>query len=278
MYKKIVHTADWHLEPYKNHDKFKRAIDGFLTSLDTELKDFAPEEVFVTIVGDLFDNRTKEPSNEAFLIMVDTLKRISEKYKTLIVIGNHDYDIHNKAKMDCITPIIDTFQMLGWNKPEERIMFLKRTCIIVEKNLVFCNYSNFEGNKRPPIEQVVYSDKTYVGLFHDVLQGAVTFNSYDFTVHQDNPQTTDIFDGCDMVLLGDIHKHQTIKYKVPVAYSGSLFQLNYGESVDGHGYLIWDIPTKTFEFKEISSNFGLYKVEIDSYEDAISGKFKFLNK
>lgn len=276
MVKKIVHTADWHLEPYKNHEKFKLAIDSFINSLDIELSNISPEEVRVVIVGDLFDNRMKEPSNEAFCIMFDTLKRISEKYKTIIVIGNHDYDINNKSKLDCITPVYKAFESLGW----ENITFLKHTCSLEDENIIFHNFSNYDGNSRPDIESSLkkYKNKTHIGLFHDVLKGAQTFNQYDFTVNLENPNTADIFKGCDFVLLGDIHKHQTIKYDVPVVYSGSLYQLNYGESVDGHGYLIWDVEKSSFEFKEVSLDYGLYKVEIDSYEDALSGNFIFKNK
>ena len=68
-----------------------------------------------------------------------------------------------------------------------------------------------------------------------------------------------------------------MKYKVPVVYPGSLYQLNYGESVEGHGYLLWDVESCSFEFKEVSIDYGLYKVKIGSYEDAVSGKFNFVN-
>lgn len=275
MIKKIIHTADWHLEPYKNHPKFLEAIDSFENSIISEVGDMSSEEVRIVIVGDLFDNRTKEPSNEAFVIMMNTLKRLLDKFKLIITIGNHDYDVHNRQKMDCITPVIEALKLYN----PENITFLKETCIHIDENIAFCNYSNFNGNSRPEIEKSLKenSNKTHIGLFHDVIQGAVNFNQYDFTIHQDRTEKVDIFKGCDFVMMGDIHKHQVLKYKVPVVYCGSLYQLNYGETIEGHGYVLWNVEKRSFEFKEVKNNYGLYKVTFDSFEDAVIGNFKFVN-
>lgn len=275
MIKKIIHTADWHLEPYKNHQKFLEAIDSFESSIISEVGDMPSEEVRIVIVGDLFDNRTKEPSNEAFVIMMNTLKRLLDKFKLIITIGNHDYDTHNRQKMDCITPVVEALKLY---KPDN-ITFLKQTCIHIDENIAFCNYSNFDGNSRPEIEISLKENpnKTHIGLFHDVIQGAVNFNQYNFTVHHDHTEKVDIFEGCDFVMMGDIHKHQKLKYKVPVVYCGSLYQLNYGETIEGHGYVLWDVEKRSFEFKEVKNNYGLYKVTFDSFEDAVIGNFKFVN-
>ena len=277
MIKKIIHTADWHLEPYKNHKRFQDSIDAFIASVDKEIGHLDYEESRLVIVGDLFDNRSKEPSNEAFSIMFKTLKRLSEKYKTIVTIGNHDYDVNNKSKMDCITPVYETFKELGW---DYEITYLKHSCIFEDNNVVFCNYSNYDGNLRPDIEKSLEEnpDKVHIGLFHDVVQGSTNFFDYDLTQHHEGVTTPDVFKGCDFVMMGDIHKHQVIKYKVPVAYCGSLYQLNFGETVKGHGYLLWDVDTKKFKFKEVDIPHALYKVKIDSFEEALSGNFKFVNE
>jgi hypothetical protein len=70
---------------------------------------------------------------------------------------------------------------------------------------VWCNYSIFEGNERPDIEEGRAKhgdDKTYIGLYHAPLVGASTDIGYEFN----EGNSLEIFDGCDMVLLGDIHK------------------------------------------------------------------------
>ena len=45
----------------------------------------------------------------------------------------------------------------------------------------------------------------------------------------------DIFDGFDMVLLGDIHKRQYLNDEKTIAYPGSLIQQNFGEDF-GKGF------------------------------------------
>ena len=56
-----------------------------------------------------------------------------------------------------------------------------------------------------------------------------------------------MFDGFDMAMLGDIHKRQTFGEGYEhISMSGSMIQQNHGELLENHGYLLWDIPTRTF--------------------------------
>jgi hypothetical protein len=52
-------------------------------------------------------------------------------------------------------------------------------------------------------------DKTYIGLYHAALLNAKTDIGYEI----DHGAGLEIFDGCDIAMLGDIHKdnHSTIK-------------------------------------------------------------------
>ena len=262
---KIIHTADWHHEPYLNHDKFDAGISKFISSIEDEVGSIDPEKVRIIIAGDLFDNKNKDPSNVSFIKMAKVLKELSDKYKTHVFIGNHDYDINNPQTCDCITPIIDIFKLFG----NDNIQFHKHSGCFVDKNILFCNYSNYDNNKRPDIEKYVekYPNKTVVGVFHDVVVGAVNHSSYDISQNHHNVTNAEVFCGCDFTIMGDIHKHQVIKYnggKNQAVYSGSLYQLNYGESVTGHGYCLWDVETKSFQFKEIDIEYGLYKIILET--------------
>ncbi len=58
-----------------------------------------------------------------------------------------------------------------------------------------------------------------------------------------------------------------IKKEIPVNYCGSLIQQNFGETVSKHGYLWWDLATKTFEECDINSNYGFYQFKIKSMDD-----------
>lgn len=285
--KKLIHTADWHLKPYNedknntnNHYKFLNAIDNMLESVDSQVGHLHPDEVRFLIVGDLFDHKEKEPSNISMQMMGKTLKRISDKYKTRVFIGNHDYDINNRGTLDCISPIMTMFELHN----NQNISFHKHTECFVDENILFCNYSHFDFNKRPEIEkyQKKYPNKKTVGLFHHIAVGSLNEMGEDISQHAHDIRwpavPLDQFVPCDFVLAGDIHKHQILPYKNgKLVYSGSLFQLGYGERVSGHGYCLWDVESETFEFNEVETDYGLYKVVVDSIDDVISSKLQFTN-
>ncbi len=78
--------------------------------------------------------------------------------------------------------------------------------------------------------------------------------------------TTDIFDGFDLALLGDIHKRQEMisPKGCKVVYAGSLIQQNFGETLDRHGFLVWDLDTMTYEEVNIDNDYGYYTMDIDN--------------
>jgi DNA repair exonuclease SbcCD ATPase subunit len=66
-----------------------------------------------------------------------------------------------------------------------------------------------------------------------------------------------------MAMLGDIHKRQTFGTGYEhVAYAGSMVQQNHGEVLEKHGYLLWDIPTRTFTEHHIHNDYGFVTVDV----------------
>ena len=148
----------------------------------------------------------------------------------------------------------------------------------MDDNIVWCVYSIFDDNSRPDIEtaRIEYGDdKSYIGLYHAPIIGATTDIGYEFT----ESTSLEHFEGCDMVMLGDIHKRQSFNYKgTPIAYSSSLVQQNFGESVDKHGFLLWDLQSKTFDEYDIETNYGFYQFKINSLEELANGEERLTNK
>jgi len=68
-----------------------------------------------------------------------------------------------------------------------------------------------------------------------------------------------------------------IKKVVPVVMPSSLIQQNFGETVSKHGYLWWDLETKTFEEFDINTNYGFYQFKIKSMEDLTNNSEKITN-
>jgi DNA repair exonuclease SbcCD nuclease subunit len=82
-----------------------------------------------------------------------------------------------------------------------------------------------------------------------------------------------MFDGCDVVMAGDIHKRQVIETAgIEVVYPGSLIQQTYGETVTVHGFAVWDVEKRTREFVDLPSSYGFYDFEINDPSDIDADK------
>ena len=70
--------------------------------------------------------------------------------------------------------------------------------------------------------------------------------------------TASNFEGYDMGLLGDIHKHQWLNKNQNIGYAGSLIQQNNGETLKFHGLIKWNVSKSKGEFVEMPNNYGYY--------------------
>lgn len=50
--------------------------------------------------------------------------------------------------------------------------------------------------------------------------------------------------------------------KPVVVYSGSMIQQNHGEKPYGHGYALWDLPTREHTHHEVHNDYGYYTIEV----------------
>jgi hypothetical protein len=72
-----------------------------------------------------------------------------------------------------------------------------------------------------------------------------------------------------LVLCGDIHKRQV--FNIPggkKAYMiGSTIQQNYGETINKHGFGIYDIQNDNYEFVDLHNPRPFLSFKLSSYED-----------
>jgi len=258
---KVIHCADIHIRTFRMHEEYKEAFQKFIDEVKDYCKDFDYEEIRIAVVGDLVHQKITI-SNEQLILSCWFLNELSKIGKVVIVAGNHDLLENNRDRVDSISPMI---QLLD----NENIAYYKESKCYTDENIVWCNYSIFEENSRPDIERYVVDNQpdeevTFVGLYHAPLVGASTDIGYEFS----EGTTLEHFEGCDMVLLGDIHKRQAFDYKgTPIAYPSSLIQQNFGETVSKHGYLIWDVESRTYIERDITTRYGFYQFKIKSLDD-----------
>ena len=268
MIKKIIHIADIHIRTYRMHEEYKEILTDFIRKAKIETQGYQYDEIRIAVVGDLVHQKITI-SNELLMLGCWFLGELSKIGKVALVAGNHDFIEANKDRLDSITPMVN---LLG----NKNISYYKESKCYEDENIVWCNYSAFEDSKAPDIEtaRTQYGDKTYIGLYHAPLAGATTDTGYEFK----DGTGLEHFKGCDMVLLGDIHKRQEFNYKgTPIAYPSSLIQQNFGETVSKHGYLLWDVESRTYTEHDVPSRYGFYQFKVTSLDDIDKGAEKFIN-
>ena len=270
MVKKLIHISDIHFRTYKRHDEYKEIIKDFIIEAKEIAKEFKYDEVRIVVVGDIVHQKITI-SNELTDILTWFFTELVNIAPIILIAGNHDLLEENKDRMDSLTPIINLI-----NNPN--IHYFKETKCYEDDNVMWAVYSIFEGNSRPNIEETreEHPDKKIIGLFHAPVLGSKTSIGYEF---KDSGVGVNYFDGCDMVLLGDIHLRQSFKNgETNIAYPSSLIQQDFGESISGHGFLLWDVETGEYEEHDIQTNYGFYQFAISSLKDLDNNSEKLINK
>ncbi len=268
--KKVFHLSDIHIRTYKMHKEYLEVFQQTLKDIKELSKGYNRDEVRVVISGDYVHQKITI-SNELLLLGTWFLRKLEAIAPVVVIAGNHDLLENNKDRLDSITPMVKLLPDLDIR------YYVGDSACYLDDNVVWCVYSIFDENKRPDIESARVehgNDKKYIGLFHAPVLGAKTDLGYEF----DHGATMEDFEGCDMVMLGDIHLHQHWNHKgIIIAYAGSLIQQNIGENISGHGFLVWDIENKTFEPHEVNNDYKFYKFKITSIDDLDNNKEKLIN-
>lgn len=273
MIKKIIHCADIHIRNIKRHDEYKNVIGKFIDECKEIMSEYSYDEVRIVIVGDIFHQKiqTSNEQTELFYWFISELEKLCP---VILTAGNHDFMLNNKDRLDSITPIIKLMNL----KNVKYLDYINeyKSGFIVDDNVVWSLYSIFDNSSIPDFysEKLNNPDKKFVGLFHGMLNGSTT----DVGVTFDSGYPVSMFEGCDLVLCGDIHKRQELNFKdIKIAYPGSLIQQDFGENVSGHGFLVWDLESLDYEEYDIESEYGFYKFKISSIEDIEQQTEEFIN-
>lgn len=69
-----------------------------------------------------------------------------------------------------------------------------------------------------------------------------------------------------------------IKKKIPIMMPSSLIQQNFGETVSKHGFLWWDVESRTFTEHDIETDYGFYQFKVTSLDDLDNGTEELTNR
>ena len=228
---KIAHVSDIHVRKLKYHKEYRVVFQR----LYDKLRELKPDIIVNT--GDTFHTKL-DLSPEAIRMMSELFAGLADIAPYYMILGNHDMNLKNGARLDAITPIVE-------NLKHKNVHFIKNSEVIEVADgidlhvLSIVDPENWQ--ETPP------DDRVNIALYHGAVVGSKTDTGWVMT-HGDID--IDTLAKYDYGLLGDIHKtHQKIDDDGKCAYPGSLIQQNHGETPD-KGFLLWEIEDKdTFTCK-----------------------------
>jgi len=246
----IVHLADIHVRLFKRHAEYKKVFETFYEQLRT-IKNEGKEFVIV-VAGDIAHAKT-DMSPEMVQLISDFLKTLAAIAPTVVMAGNHDLNVANPHRMDALSPIIENL-----NNPN--IRYYRESGVYQHENIDFAVMSLVGTQEEWPEASDCDPSQHRIALFHGPVHNAVTDVGYVITSRH---ASSTMFEGFDLALLGDIHKYQELQTNPPTVYPGSLIQQNHGESLRGHGFVLWDLSDYSYKHYEVPNDYGYYTIKVD---------------
>lgn len=239
-------VGDLHIGNNKNNPTFFKTCLRYADWI----KNICIEKNIKTIIqlGDIFHNRE--------MVHVPTINCAHEFFEKLsdfqihIVVGNHDALYNN-------TSDVNSLKLLK-NWPNITV----HEKVSVVDNLCFCGW----GTKLEDIP-----DASDVIFGHFDIKG-FEMNAYKISEH--GFTASKLMEKCKMLFSGHYHKPQMRFYdKKPLIYSGSAYQLNWGESGERKYVYILDSQSLQFEMIENTASPKFVKIKDASQTDEIKDNF-----
>ena len=254
---RVVHLADTHIRLFQRHDEYKKAFK----KLYKQLRKLDLDQGVIVVAGDILHAKL-DMSPEMIELSSDFLSNLATIAPTLVIDGNHDLNLSNPHRMNSLYPIIK-------NIGHPDLHYLSESDIYRVADTEFAVFSIIDAYASPENWPNVddMTANTKIALYHGPVYGAKTDTRYMISSRHVEVSK---FDGFDIAMLGDIHTHQIMQRRnksqnqPSVVYSSSLIQQNHGEKIDGHGYVVWEIPSCKMEFHELKSDTGYATIEIKS--------------
>lgn len=240
----IVHISDIHIPIHlhiERKDEYLTVFNRLYESINTIKK--SHNNIAIVITGDLLHVKLNiEP--ETIILARTFLESLTKIAPTILIIGNHDFAENNLQRADAMTAVCHGIH----------ISCLKFTGLYRLGNVLFSFSSLFDQKFIRRSDIITTNGGPIYKLFHGTVIGSINCNGRaNQQSHHGNYHSLSDFEGYDAVLLGHIHLYQ--KLAPNIAYAGSLIQQNYGEPIENHGFLVWDLKTHTHTFHHVDNDF-----------------------
>ncbi len=203
MIRKIIHISDVHIRPFLRMEEYTSKLNELNEKIKEEINSYDKDEVRIVLAGDITHNKLTI-SNELVAFISMWIRQLEQFGRVVVISGNHDLMVGNMSRIDTLTAIFTASQFENAIHLDSYLGY--DSGIVPDNNVTWALYSIFSDYRRPNIEQARkdFPDNTIIGLYHGTIIGATLNNG---TVIGDGI-SGDIFEGCDFVAAGDIHKRQ----------------------------------------------------------------------
>lgn len=271
--KKIIHCSDIHINNILRHEEYAEQLSKFIEKCKMISEPFQKDEVRIVIAGDILHSKNNI-SPELITFVSTFIRELENIAKVIVIAGNHDLIVNNLSRKDAISSIFETAAFENAFLLDMELNY--QSGYVIDNNITWSLYSIFDNFQKPNLQNAKndYPNNKIVGLYHGMIVGSMLFNGNII----DSGVQGDIFEHCDCVMAGDIHKHQILKRgDVEIVYPSSLIQQNYGETITQHGFVVWDMENLTNEFIPLENDYGMYKFEIKTIDDIDNNKECLIN-
>lgn len=258
----IVHLSDVHIRrgnyEKSRYDEYKGVFLNLFLCLDN--MGIQWENLLIVLTGDIFhDKGVIEPCGiDLFNVLVHGL---AKRGKVVIIAGNHDMrqehiaSNENGNKADLIGTLKGAFPKDVWYLDKTGVYEFDNVGIglVVIDDILDKGNTTGLSQTLPEFPKVSgFSDKVSVkiALSHLAVKEFGMFGSNDLP-------SVNWFCEYDVAMLGDIHKRKCARGNGQFGrlqwwgYAGSLIQQNFGESLEGHGLLLWNVEHEQIEVDAI---------------------------
>ena len=242
---KVLHVADIHIRNYQRHKEYRKVFRQLYKQVDS-----LPKNSIVYVGGDVVHSKT-DISPELIKLTCEFLKNLADRRHTIVITGNHDANLNNSSRLDSLTPMIESLD-------HPQLHYLKDSAVHLIADTHFAVFSIFDDPKTF-IKSNSFEGETKVALFHGALD--MSYTDAGYKVESDSLKVS-MFDGYDMVMLGDIHKRQFYDTEKTILQVGSLIQQNFGESFDNHGCAVWNVEKREAKFTNFENVHGFYTINV----------------
>jgi len=270
-YTHVIHLGDIHIRIGNEEGARVQEYTSVFKKLAADLAKLPcvqQNTTLIVVCGDVFHNKNKlEPHTvklwNRFMKALTTLGHVVN------ICGNHDYRQEAPHAPDLIDVLMNS-----WGDSAHTCRYLKETGVYNFDNIdigLVCIKDTLNSLSTSgmitdlpefPMPDASSKATTKIALFHGTITQSALPNGQLMAAGKGYP--LEWFKGYDIVMLGDNHKQQVNKsaWGMPWAYPGSLVQQDIGEPVQGHGYILWNVNTRTGTAHHIHNPYGRMKARL----------------